>query len=101
MKVNRSLPCFWARFRVSNADDTALVDYILFIQADVDVKMNPNEVQDTRYVTAEELKTMFANKDLKFTPWFQLICNTMLFEWWEHLDQGLEEYLGETEIRRM
>ena len=63
--------------------------------------MNPNEVQDTRYVTAEELKAMFASKDLKFTPWFQLICNTMLFEWWEHLDQGLEEYLGEKGIRRM
>lgn len=84
-----------------HADDGALVDYILFIKADVDVEMNPNEVQDTRYVTAEELKAMFANRDLKFTPWFQLICNTMLFEWWEHLDQGLEEYLGETEIRRM
>ncbi len=84
-----------------NADDSTLVDYILFIKADVDVEVNPNEVQDTRYVTEDELKTMFANKDLQFTPWFQLICHTMLFEWWEHLDEGLDKYLGETRIRRM
>lgn len=77
------------------------IDYILFIKADVDVEVNPNEVQDTRYVTEDELKTMFANKDLQFTPWFQLICHTMLFEWWEHLDEGLDKYLGETRIRRM
>jgi isopentenyl-diphosphate delta-isomerase len=25
----------------------------------------------------------------------------MLFEWWDHLNGGLEKYKGETEIRRM
>ena len=49
----------------------------------------------------EELKQMFKDDKLKFTPWFKLICQGMLFEWWEHLDSGLEKYLGETEIRRM
>lgn len=77
------------------------IDYILFIKADVDVEANPNEAQDTRYVTPEELKEMFKDESLKFTPWFKLICHSMLFEWWEHLDQGLDKYLGETEIRRM
>ena len=77
------------------------VDYILFIKADVDVEANPNEAQDTRYVTPQELKEMFAQEGLKFTPWFQLICHSMLFEWWEHLDHGLDQYLGETQIRRM
>ncbi|KAI9675929.1 MAG: isopentenyl-diphosphate delta-isomerase idi1 [Trizodia sp. TS-e1964] len=78
-----------------------LVDYILFIRADVDVHANPNEVQDTRYVSAEELQAMFTDKNLLFTPWFKLICQSMLFEWWEHLDKGLEKYKGETSIRRM
>ena len=25
----------------------------------------------------------------------------MLFEWWNHLDGGLDKYIGEKEIRRM
>ncbi|KAI9829871.1 MAG: isopentenyl-diphosphate delta-isomerase idi1 [Sarea resinae] len=77
------------------------IDYILFIKADVDLDINPNEVQATRYVSEEELKTMFKDDSLKFTPWFKLICQSMLFEWWEHLDQGLKKYTGETQIRRM
>ncbi|KAL8928904.1 MAG: hypothetical protein Q9172_000742 [Xanthocarpia lactea] len=77
------------------------IDYILFIKSDVEHTANPNEVQDTTYVSQDDLRQMFKDNSLRFTPWFKLICNTMLFEWWDHLDQGLEKYLGETEIRRM
>ncbi|KAH0547640.1 isopentenyl-diphosphate delta-isomerase idi1 [Glutinoglossum americanum] len=77
------------------------IDYILFIKAEVDLDVNPNEVQDTRYVTAEDLKRMFKDDKLTFTPWFKLICESMLFEWWEHLDEGLDKYKGEKQIRRM
>lgn len=77
------------------------VDYILFIRADVDLNVNPNEVQDTRYVSQSDLKAMFEDKSLKFTPWFKLICQSMLFEWWDHLDSGIKKYIGEKEIRRM
>lgn len=80
---------------------SVLVDYILIIQSDVDHTANPNEVQDTKYVSQEDLRQMFKDDSLTFTPWFKLICNTMLFEWWDHLDQGLEKYQGEKEIRRM
>lgn len=80
---------------------TSIVDYILFIKANVDLEPNLNEVRDTRYVTAEELKAMFGDSSLVFTPWFKLICHSLLFEWWEHLDQGLEKYMNEKEIRRM
>lgn len=78
-----------------------LVDYILFIKANVDLDINKNEVQDYKYVDAEQLKTMFEDKALKFTPWFKLICTSMLFEWWKHLDSGLEKYMNEQHIRRM
>jgi len=44
---------------------------------------------------------MFKDNRLKFTPWFKLICESMLFEWWDHLDEGLEKYTDEKEIRRM
>ncbi|KAL9102961.1 MAG: hypothetical protein Q9163_001948 [Psora crenata] len=77
------------------------VDYILFIKANVDHQANANEVRDTRYVSQEELRKMFEDASLKFTPWFKLICQSMLFEWWTHLDNGLEKYLDEKEIRRM
>jgi len=77
------------------------VDYILFIKADVDVEPNLNEVRDTKYVTADGLKEMFGDPALKFTPWFKLICHSLLFEWWEHLDEGLEKYMNEQQIRRM
>lgn len=80
---------------------TTLVDYILFIKADVDLKPNMNEVRDVKYVTADGLKSMFEDSELKFTPWFKLICHSLLFEWWEHLDSGLEKYENEQEIRRM
>lgn len=76
------------------------IDYILFAQTNVDVDPNPNEVRDTRYVTPQELKDMFKDKDLKFTPWFKLICETMLFKWWESLD-NLSAFTNETQIRRM
>jgi len=78
-----------------------IVDYILFIKADVGLNINPNEVRDSRWVSQDDLKAMFEDKSLKFTPWFRLICESMLYEWWNHLDSGLEKYLGETEIRRM
>jgi isopentenyl-diphosphate delta-isomerase len=77
------------------------IDYILFIKADVDLNINPNEARDAKYVAADELKEMFKDESLKFTPWFKLICESMLFEWWDHLNGGLEKYKGETEIRRM
>jgi isopentenyl-diphosphate delta-isomerase len=96
--------CLWLRVYNTIWQDRAdivAVDYILFIKADVDLDPSANEVRDTCYVTQEELKAMFQDKSLKFTPWFKLICETMLFEWWSHLDSGLEKYLGETEIRRM
>ncbi|ETS82969.1 Isopentenyl-diphosphate Delta-isomerase [Pestalotiopsis fici W106-1] len=77
------------------------IDYILFIKANVDLNINKNEVQDTKYVSPEELKTLFADPKLKFTPWFKLICESMLFEWWSHLDSGIDAYTNEQEIRRM
>ncbi|KAF1821371.1 IDI1, isopentenyl diphosphate:dimethylallyl diphosphate isomerase [Dissoconium aciculare CBS 342.82] len=77
------------------------IDYIVFIKADVDLNINPNEVRDSKYVSADELKAMFEDDQYKFTPWFKLICQSMLFEWWAHLNDGLEKYMGETEIRRM
>jgi len=79
------------------------IDYILFIKptAKVQLDVNLNEVKDTTYISAAGLKAMFKDKSFKFTPWFKLICQSMLFEWWEHLDEGLDKFLNEPQIRRM
>ena len=86
------------------------IDYILFIEADVTLEPNENEVKDTRWVSPEELRQMFRDvesqsgkdKALKYTPWFRLICEGMLFEWWDKLVAGkLSEVVDETRIRRM
>ena len=86
------------------------IDYILFIEADVTLDVNKNEVQDTRWVSADELKQMFQDvesktgqdKALKYTPWFKLICEGLLFKWWKAMIQGnLEDHKNEKEIRRM
>ncbi|ROT41829.1 Isopentenyldiphosphate isomerase [Sodiomyces alkalinus F11] len=77
------------------------IDYILFIKTNVDMDINLNEVRATQYVSADDLKALFNDPSLKFTPWFKLICESMLFEWWQHLDSGLDKYANETEIRRM
>jgi len=65
------------------------------------LNVNPNEVRDSRYVSQDDLKAMFKDESLKFTPWFKLICESMLYEWWDHLNDGLETYMGEKDIRRM
>jgi isopentenyl-diphosphate delta-isomerase len=43
---------------------------------------------------------MFKDENLTFTPWFKLICETMLFEWWANFD-NLDKYKHEQAIRRM
>ena len=86
------------------------IDYILFTEAQVDLEINKNEVKDTRWVSPQELRQMFQDvetktgKDgeLKYTPWFRLICESFLFQWWEALEKGtLQEHINDQEIQRM
>lgn len=70
------------------------VDYIFIIQRKVNLNINPNEVRDVKYVSADELKEMFNDKNLVFTPWFKLICQSFLFKWWadlENLDKNRDD----------
>jgi isopentenyl-diphosphate delta-isomerase len=67
----------------------------------VSLNISPNEVQDAKYVSQDDLKAMFEDPSLKFTPWFKLICQSMMFSWWSSIDHDLEKYLNEQEIRRM
>jgi len=62
------------------------VDYILFIQTKVDVKPNPEEVGDFKYVNLDELQRMMnPASGLKWSPWFRIIVEKFLTDWWKDL----------------
>jgi len=72
------------------------VDYILVIQRDVRIAINPNEVASTQYVSPSELAALITDPNVLLTPWFHLITtgsadvNTkkdgLLDKWWSSLD---------------
>lgn len=68
------------------------VDYILFVQKDIDVKPNPEEIKDTRYVTQAQLKQLIEDSktdpSIKLTPWFSLMSDTHIWKWWNALLDG-------------
>ncbi|PHH65285.1 hypothetical protein CDD81_2697 [Ophiocordyceps australis] len=81
------------------------VDYILFIKANVHLDINENEVQAVRYARPEDVKKMMDDATCTITPWFRLICKTMLFEWWDSLankgEAGLDQFANDEAIVRM
>ncbi|KAJ2000351.1 isopentenyl-diphosphate delta-isomerase idi1 [Coemansia thaxteri] len=65
------------------------IDYILFIKAEVDLDINPNEVRSVKYVSQDEMRQIIATADetgTKLTPWFKLIDTNFLYKWWDQLD---------------
>ncbi|QLQ81500.1 hypothetical protein HG537_0F02610 [Torulaspora globosa] len=80
------------------------IDYILFYKLSegqaLSVAPNVNEVRDSKWVSAEQLKQMFRDPNLKFTPWFKLICESHLFQWWDKLGD-LSQVENDSQIHRM
>ncbi|KAJ1384405.1 hypothetical protein B484DRAFT_410800, partial [Ochromonadaceae sp. CCMP2298] len=64
------------------------VDYILLLRAD-DLALAPNvdEIEEVRYVTLPELRAMMdPASGLRWSPWFRLIAEHFLPQWWADLD---------------
>uniref|UniRef100_A0A3Q3WEC7 isopentenyl-diphosphate Delta-isomerase n=1 Tax=Mola mola TaxID=94237 RepID=A0A3Q3WEC7_MOLML len=79
------------------------IDYILFMQKNVELSPDPNEIKSHCYVSKEELKEMLEKakrKELEITPWFSLIAETFLFKWWDNL-QNLKQFMDHDHIHRM
>ncbi|KAF7708953.1 isopentenyl-diphosphate Delta-isomerase 1 isoform X1 [Silurus meridionalis] len=79
------------------------IDYILFLQRDVELQPDPNEVKSHCYVSKEELKELLEQAErgeVQITPWFSLIANTFLFTWWDNL-QNLKQFTDHQRIHRM
>ena len=62
-------------------------DHILLIQADVDIKINQNEVSEIKWVSKQELDQILAGDiDIggEIAPWFRCIAErVMTEEWWD------------------
>ncbi|XP_014667050.1 PREDICTED: isopentenyl-diphosphate Delta-isomerase 1-like isoform X3 [Priapulus caudatus] len=79
------------------------IDHILFIQRDVDVKPNQNEVQSTKFVSSNELREFIDNskvRGIKITPWFGLITQTFLYPWWKNL-ADIERFKDQETIHKL
>ncbi|XP_044032869.1 isopentenyl-diphosphate Delta-isomerase 1 isoform X3 [Siniperca chuatsi] len=79
------------------------IDYILFMQKDVELSPDPNEIKSHCYVSKEELKEMLKKakrQELELTPWFSLIAETFLFKWWDNL-HNLKQFIDHNKIHRM
>lgn len=61
------------------------VDYILVFVGNVEIALNPNEVDDTKFVTIDELSRLLSEERGTMTPWFLEISKRFLFSWWRAL----------------
>ena len=50
----------------------------------------PDEVDEYKYVSIQELKTMMETPGLLWSPWFRGIMDRGGFAWWEDLDAALD-----------
>ncbi|XP_013912211.1 PREDICTED: isopentenyl-diphosphate Delta-isomerase 1 isoform X1 [Thamnophis sirtalis] len=79
------------------------IDYILFVQKNVTLDPDHNEIKSYCYVTQEELRELLekaSRNEIKITPWFRLIAETFLFKWWDNLN-NLKRYVDHDKIHRM
>jgi len=66
-----------------------VVDHILFLQKDVKLDINKNEVCATQYMSQAQLKDFIAGaktNNIQLTPWFALIADKFLWKWWDNLN---------------
>ena len=85
---------YWAADVVTHGSDAPWgeheIDYILFIQADVKLSLNKEEVEASKYVTLKELQTMMKkDSGMLWSPWFRIIVEKFLVHWWQDLDVTL------------
>eukprot|EP00981_Chlorochromonas_danica_P010768 scaffold3396_cov268-Ochromonas_danica.AAC.12 len=66
------------------------IDFILFLQKDVEIQPNAEEIGDVRYVDLAELEAMMnPASGLLWSPWFHIIKEKFLVHWWADLPTTL------------
>eukprot|EP01087_Luapelamoeba_hula_P017608 TRINITY_DN5564_c0_g3_i1.p1 TRINITY_DN5564_c0_g3~~TRINITY_DN5564_c0_g3_i1.p1 ORF type:complete len:289 (-),score=50.24 TRINITY_DN5564_c0_g3_i1:52-855(-) len=87
------------------------IDYILFVQADVELELRAGEVKDVKFVSQSALRDFVASASssssasgqVTLTPWFRLCVETgMLYQWWDAFLAGrLAEHFDHDKIQRL
>jgi len=65
------------------------IDYILLVRVDggkLALAPNANEVSDTQFVSRELMRVMMSDGTV-LTPWFRLLSEHFLFEWWQRMEE--------------
>lgn len=62
------------------------IDYMLFLQKDVTIDPNPDEVSEVRWVPRSEIENFVKTVQSPLTPWFRLILKHKLLHWWDNLE---------------
>jgi isopentenyl-diphosphate delta-isomerase len=75
------------------------IDYILMVKKDVSLdKVNANEVMSCKWVSQQGLRDFIKSSSsisqcdnnnetgVKISPWFKIICDNFLYDWWNSLD---------------
>lgn len=74
------------------------IDYIFVLHKDVTLNPNPDEVKTVLYVPKNKIYNFLNNLKYPITPWFNLIVQNELSEWWENL-QSLEKVKDHQNIK--
>lgn len=64
------------------------IDYILFIRVKNNIPINANteEVREIKWVNQSQFRQMIdPSSGLKWSPWFRIIADKLLFPWWNDL----------------
>lgn len=88
---------------ITSPHDITDDNFSIFSLKDVELSPDPNEIKSHCYVSKEELKEMLTKakrKELEITPWFSLIAETFLFQWWDNL-HNLKQFMDHDSIHRM
>lgn len=79
------------------------LDYILFLQKDIPLLPNPDEVKHVEYVARDHIHEYLATlqqEGVLLTPWFALIMKHFLPHWWDNLDR-LQDCMDRDTIHRL
>lgn len=76
------------------------IDYILFLQKDLQINPNAGEVNEVRWIKRENLDQI-PSLEYPLTPWFKLIYESgKLSTWWKNLDR-LKEFEDFSKIHKL
>ncbi|CAI6360515.1 unnamed protein product [Macrosiphum euphorbiae] len=73
------------------------IDYIFILHKDVALDPNPDEVSTALYIPKSKMNKFLKNLRHPITPWFNLIAQNELTNWWDNL-RSLEKVMNHKEI---